>query len=255
MGQALAALNKSELAALEADWQVWAHDSQLPPGQAADGGDWRVWLVLGGRGAGKTRAGAEWVKGMALGEATFATEPVERIALVGETMADVRSVMVEGVSGLLAIHRPEDRPVFEPSKNRLTWRNGAVAQMFSAEGAEGLRGPQFGAAWCDEIAKWANATHAWDMLQFALRLGQRPQVVVTTTPKPVPIVKGLIEDERTVVSRASTTDNADNLAPTFIDEMRRRYARIIDPIPPPQAAAHILDQLAAEFLSPQRRTR
>lgn len=224
MGQALAALNASELAALEADWQVWAHDSQLPPQQAADGGDWRVWLVLGGRGAGKTRAGAEWVKGMALGEAPFATEPVERIALVGETMADVRSVMVEGVSGLLAIHRPEDRPVFEPSKNRLTWRNGAVAQMFSAEGAEGLRGPQFGAAWCDEIAKWANATHAWDMLQFALRLGQRPQVVVTTTPKPVPIVKGLIEDERTVVSRASTTDNADNLAPTFIDEMRRRYA-------------------------------
>ncbi|MEO1542996.1 MAG: terminase family protein [Pseudomonadota bacterium] len=224
LSEALAALNPTELEALQADWQVWAHDSQLPPTKAVDGGDWRVWLVLGGRGAGKTRAGAEWVKAMALGEAPFANAPVERIALVGETMADVRSVMVEGVSGLLAIHRAEDRPVFEPSKNRLTWRNGAVAQMFSAEGAEGLRGPQFGAAWCDEIAKWANATHAWDMLQFALRLGQCPQVVVTTTPKPVPVLKSLIGDERTVVSRASTTDNAENLAPTFIDEMRRRYA-------------------------------
>ncbi|MEO1282294.1 MAG: terminase family protein [Pseudomonadota bacterium] len=224
LSEALAALSPTELEALQADWQVWAHDSQLPPTKAVDGGDWRVWLVLGGRGAGKTRAGAEWVKAMALGEAPFANAPVERIALVGETMADVRSVMVEGVSGLLAIHRAEDRPVFEPSKNRLTWWNGAVAQMFSAEGAEGLRGPQFGAAWCDEIAKWANATHAWDMLQFALRLGQCPQVVVTTTPKPVPVLKSLIGDERTVVSRASTTDNAENLAPTFIDEMRRRYA-------------------------------
>lgn len=222
--EALAALTANELAALERDWQVWARDDQLPPWMARDGTDWRVWLVLGGRGAGKTRAGAEWVKAQALGEAPFASAPVGRIALVGETMADVRAVMVEGVSGLLAIHSPATRPVFEPSKNTLTWSNGAVAQMFSAEGAEGLRGPQFGAAWCDEIAKWREGKHAWDMLQFALRLGDRPQVVVTTTPKPVALLKELLDDERTVVSRASTIDNAGNLAPSFVAEMRRRYA-------------------------------
>ena len=108
-----------------------------------------------------------------------------RIALIGKTLADVRNVMVEGVSGLLAIHPRAERPLFEPSKRRLTWPNGAIAELFSADEPEGLRGPQFSAAWCDELAKWRGAEKAWDMLQFALRLGDAPQAVVTTTPRAI----------------------------------------------------------------------
>lgn len=222
--QALAQLSDDEIEAIYADWQLWAREDQLPPAQTAEGKPWSVWLLLGGRGAGKTRAGAEWIKAQALGLPPLAEKPAERIALVGETMADVRSVMVEGVSGLLAIHHAEERPLFEPSKMQLTWPNGTVAQMFSAENAEGLRGPQFAVAWCDEIAKWRNGESAWDMLQFALRLGERPQIVATTTPRPVPLLKRLMEDERTVVGRCSTTANRANLAPSFVDEITRRYA-------------------------------
>lgn len=207
------------------DWEVWARDDQLPPRDCdAAGGAWRTWLVLGGRGAGKTRAGAEWVRAQALGRAPFAHEPAMRIALVGETMQDVRSVMVEGVSGLLAIHADHERPLFEPSKALLTWPNGAVAQLYSATAPESLRGPQFAAAWCDEIAKWRSAEEVWDMLQFALRLGSRPRAVVTTTPRPVPILSKLMQLETTATSRSRTVDNAGNLAPAFLEEMQRRYA-------------------------------
>jgi len=131
--------------------------------------------------------------------------------------------MVEGPSGLLAVHEDRDRPVFEASRNRLRWSNGSEAYIYSAESAESLRGPQFGAAWCDELAKWRNGQMAWDMLQFSLRLGERPRVVVTTTPRPVPILKSLMADEQTVMSQVSTASNASNLAPTFVAEMRRRY--------------------------------
>lgn len=118
------------------------------PARAQGGGDWSTWLILGGRGAGKTRAGAEWVRGVAL------ADPKARIALVGETEHEVRSVMIEGVSGLLAIHRRRERPQWNPTRRRLQWKNGAVAEIFTAENYEGLRGPQFSAAWCDELAKW-----------------------------------------------------------------------------------------------------
>jgi phage terminase large subunit-like protein len=222
--QNLARLNDQQIAAIHSDWQIWARDDQLPPITTAQGAPWHVWLLLGGRGAGKTRAGAEWIKAQALGIAPLAQEPATRIALVGETMADVRGVMVEGISGLLAVHGDHERPNFEPSKMQLTWPNGAVAQMFSAENSESLRGPQFAVAWCDEIAKWRNGEAAWDMLQFGLRLGQHPHVVATTTPRPGSLLKRLLKDGATVVSRCSTTDNAANLAPAFIAEMTRRYA-------------------------------
>ncbi len=169
---------------------------------------WTTWLVLGGRGAGKTRAGAEWVRALALGKAPFTDEPVERIALVGETLHDVRSVMVEGISGLLAIHPDDERPVFEPSRNRISWPNGAVAQLFSAEDPDSLRGPQFGAAWADEIAKWRHGEATWDMLQLGLRLGARPRAVATTTPRPVPLLKRLLADPTVATTRARTADNA-----------------------------------------------
>nr|WP_246161579.1 terminase family protein [Segnochrobactrum spirostomi] len=185
-------------------------------------GDWTTWLVLGGRGAGKTRAGAEWVRAAVMGR--LGGPPAGRIALVGETLGDVRDVMIEGVSGLLAIHPRGERPTWQPSRRRLTWPNGAVAQGFSAEDPEGLRGPQFDAAWADEIAKWRHAEATWDMLQFGLRLGERPRQVATTTPRPVPLVKRLLADPRTAATRASTAMNAAFLAPGFLEAVVGRYA-------------------------------
>jgi len=212
-----------------ADWQVWARDDQLPPTSSpSDAPGWRTWLILGGRGAGKTRAGAEWVRGMALGHPETTGQPAgqtaQRIALVAETYHDARSVMVEGVSGILAVHGDIDRPRFEPSKNQLVWPNGSIAQLFSAEDPGSLRGPQFDAAWCDELAKWRRGEATWDMLQFALRLGKNPRQVVTTTPRNIPLLARLLAEPVTTVSRAPTTANAANLAASFVAEMRRRYA-------------------------------
>ena len=131
----------------------------------------RAGWCLGGRGAGKTRTGAEWVRGIALGLPGFSDKPVKRIALVGETLEDVRSVMIEGESGLLAIHPDSERPRFESSKRQLVWPNGSIAQMFSGNRPDGLRGPQFEAAWCDELCEWTYPQETFDMLQFCLRLG------------------------------------------------------------------------------------
>jgi phage terminase large subunit-like protein len=142
------------LEAIGADFDALAHDYQRPPQLANGGKPWTTWLILGGRGSGKTRAGAQWVRGLAL------NDPSARIALIGETKHDAREVMVEGVSGLLAVHRTDERPQWLPTRQRLEWRNGAVAQVFSAEEPEGLRGPQFSAAWLDELAKWRHANEA-----------------------------------------------------------------------------------------------
>lgn len=179
---------------------------------------------MGGRGAGKTRAGAEWVRGMALGKAPYATSASERIALIGETYSQAREVMVEGVSGLLAISPRWERPDWQPSRRRLEWPNGAVAQLFSASDPESLRGPQFSAAWCDELAKWNEADEAWDMLQFGLRLGSRPRQLVTTTPRPVPLLRRLLADPRSALTRMATAENAAHLAPEFLDTVVGRYA-------------------------------
>jgi phage terminase large subunit-like protein len=222
--QDLAELQESDIAFLAREWQILARDDQLPPPSLPSGEAWRVWLILGGRGSGKTRAGAEWVKAKALGLPPIARVPAKRIALVGETLAQVRQVMIEGVSGLLGLHEGDTRPVFEPSKMQLVWPNGAIAQVFSADNPESLRGPQFEAAWCDELAKWRRPDRSWDMLQFGLRLGDAPQAVVTTTPRPISLLKKLIGDPASVVTRAATADNAENLAPNFVAEMTRRYA-------------------------------
>jgi len=200
------------------DWEIWARNDQLPPP-----GAWRNWLILGGRGAGKTRAGAEWVRGVALGRRSFG-EAARNIALVGETLADVREVMIEGVSGLLAVHARHERPQWEPSRRRLEWNNGAVAYAFSADDPESLRGPQFDAAWCDELCKWRRADAAFDMLQFGLRLGAHPRSAITTTPRSLPLVKRLLADPATAISRAATRANALQLAPQFLAQMLERYA-------------------------------
>lgn len=181
-----------------------------------------TWLVVGGRGAGKTRLGAEWVNSMVRGFSPFASSKHFHIALVGETLADVRDVMIEGPSGIMTISR-HDRPRFEPSRRRLIWDSGAVAQIFSSEDPDSLRGPQFEAAWCDELAKWKHVDACFDMLQFGLRLGDMPRQIITTTPRPVPLLKRLLGDPAVMVTRMRSEENSDNLAPGFLGAMRGRY--------------------------------
>jgi predicted phage terminase large subunit-like protein len=205
------------------DWTTWARLNQLPTRDGREIAEFRVWLVLGGRGAGKTRCGAEWVRCQALGLSPLAAAPAQRIALIGPTIGQVRSVMIEGVSGLLNIHSAEQRPHFEPSLRRIVWANGAIAEMFSAEQPDSLRGPQFDTAWCDELAKWRYPEETWDMLQFGLRLGRAPRVVVTTTPRPMPLLKRLVEDDSTLLARTPTTDNRRFLAPQFLRDIEARY--------------------------------
>jgi phage terminase large subunit-like protein len=205
-------------------WELFWHKYQRPPLAAQGGEPWTTWLLLGGRGAGKTHAGAAWVRGVALGKPPYASEPIKRIALIGETEADVREVMIEGESGLLAVHGPGERPDWVRSRRRLEWKNGAVAQVFSAEDPDSLRGPQFGAAWLDEIAKWRHAEATFDMLQFGLRLGERPRQVITTTPRPIPLLKRLMRDPATALTHAPTRANAYFLAPAFLETIVARYA-------------------------------
>ncbi|TAH69294.1 MAG: ATP-binding protein [Rhodopseudomonas palustris] len=216
-------MSEAELGFLAAQWEVFAHDHQRPPLLAANGQPWLSWLLIGGRGAGKTRAGAEWVRAQALGLPPFADRAVARIALVGETEHDVREVMIEGVSGLLAVHPRQQRPSWQPSRKRLQWPNGAVAQAFSADDPESLRGPQFGCAWSDELAKWRYAEAAFDMLQFGLRLGAQPRQLITTTPRPIALLKRLMAAPSSAVTRAPTRANAFNLAPGFLQSVMERY--------------------------------
>ena len=205
------------------DWRLWGRDDQLAPILTRRGQPWHTWLVLGGRGSGKTRAGAEWVRAQALHLDDLSDRRSHRIALIGETIGQVRSVMIEGLSGLLSIHRHAERPKLEASRNQLIWPNGTIAQMFAADDPDSLRGPQFDAAWCDELCKWRVPDYAWDTLQFALRLGELPQCVVTTTPRSIPLLKRILGDDATATSRSRTADNARYLARAFLAEMRRRY--------------------------------
>lgn len=202
--------------AYEASWHKWARDEQLAPP-----GDWTVWLVMAGRGFGKTRAGAEWVREIAEADGSA------RFALVGANFAETRMVMVEGESGLLSIAPPNNRPVWEPSLKRLRWPGGAEAYLYSAAEPEGLRGPQHSHSWCDEIAKWSNnagqAEAAWDNLKMGLRLGSAPKIIATTTPRPVPLVRALVKDSGTVITRGSTKDNVANLPAAFIKVMEADY--------------------------------
>ncbi|MEM1300960.1 MAG: terminase family protein [Pseudomonadota bacterium] len=194
-------------------------EHQLPPV-----GDWRSWVIMGGRGAGKTRAGAEWVRSEVEGATPLAPGRSKAVALVGETFDQVREVMVFGDSGILACSPPDRVPEWQATRRRLVWPNGAVAWAFSAQEPEALRGPQFDAAWVDEIAKWRKAGEVWDMLQFALRLGQAPRQVVTTTPRNEPTLKRILGLPSSVVTSAPTEANRANLAASFLQDVRARYA-------------------------------
>jgi len=200
-------------------FEFWALDHQMPPE-----GDWRAWVILGGRGAGKTRAGAEWVRAQVEGARPMDRGRCQRLAIVGETLDQAREVMVFGESGILACSPPDRRPDWIASRRLLQWPNGAEAQIFSAHDPEALRGPQFDGAWVDELAKWPKAQDTWDMLQFGLRLGDLPQVCVTTTPRNVLVLKDLLSRDSTVITHAATEANRANLAPSFLAEVQARYA-------------------------------
>ena len=197
---------------MDAAFEAWSADGQLQPVEDA----WRVWLMMAGRGFGKTRAGAEWVHRLAWGR------PV-RIALVGASIDEARAVMVEGVSGILSIaRRKRQRVKWEPSLGRLTWPRGSIAQLYSGDHADGLRGGEHHFAWCDELAKWREADAAWDNLQMGLRAGIRPRALVTTTPRPIALIERIRSDPRTVVSGGSTRVNI-NLPTTFVEAMVDAY--------------------------------
>lgn len=213
-------LTDAECDQLLHDWRFLARKEQVaPPGQ------WLAWTYLGGRGAGKTRSGAEWVRERLKAGAG-------RIGLIAPTAGDARDVMVEGVSGILAVSWANDRtaagvhlgrPIYEPSKRRLSWANGAIGTLFSAEEPERLRGPQHDTIWADELAAWFEPRAAWDMAMFGLRLGSDPRAMVATTPKPLPIIREMVSDKRNVVSRGTTWSNRAHLAKSFFDQVVAKY--------------------------------
>ena len=205
------------------DWSVWGRPEQQTPI-----GDWNIWAYIAGRGAGKTRTAAEWVRE----EAKYTTTGQRRFALVARTAADVRDVIVEGESGIMNVTPPSERPLYEPSKRRLTWPNGNTATCFTADEPDSLRGPQFTHAWGDEIAAWrqtpdAAGMTAFDNLRVGTRLGSQPKIMVTTTPKRVPLLYKLIEESKTgrvVITRGSTLDNSGNLSGAYLDAITGVYA-------------------------------
>ncbi len=215
----LASLSENALLALPWMFEFWALPHQLPPD-----GAWKTWVIMGGRGAGKTRAGAEWVRAQVEGAEPLDLGLARRIALVGETVDQVREVMVFGDSGILACSPPDRRPEWQASRNQLVWPNGAVAQVFSAHQPDSLRGPQFDAAWVDELAKWKKGQETWDQLQFALRLGDNPRQVVTTTPQNVAVLKAILKNPSTVKTHAPTEANRAYLAASFLEEVQARFA-------------------------------
>jgi phage terminase large subunit-like protein len=221
LGQLLTELHPRQIRLLGQDWGLRAKPFQYPPRLSQAGLAWTIWLFLGGRGAGKTRAGAEWVAASPSACAIL-RRPVGRIALVGETGRCVRHVMVEGVSGVLAAHAHRERPRWLPSRRRLVWPNGAVAQVFSAEDPDSLRGPQFEAAWCDELAKWRYADATWNMLQFGLRLGERPAPAGDDDAAADPAAAPLLADPRAASRAPARMPTRRHLAPDFLAEMEER---------------------------------
>lgn len=206
-------LSPAEIEALVFNWPLWARDKQLiPPGDW-----WEVWAIIAGRGFGKTRTGAEAAREMV-------NQGYRYIALVGRTAADVRNVMIEGESGLLSVFPKSQRPEYQPSKRQIRFHTGAIGFTYSGDKPDQLRGPQHDFAWCDEVAAW-RYPESWDQVQFGLRLGKRPLAVVTTTPRPTPLMKSIIKDKKTVLTVGSTFENSANLAPSALEKLKRKYEK------------------------------
>ena len=193
-------------------WPLWARPDQLPPRRT----EWAVWLLMGGRGMGKTRAGAEWI-------IEREAKGYKRFGLIGETANDCRKIIVEGPSGILACAPPWNRPNYEPDNRQILWPSGARADLFSGDSPDQLRGPNFDTIWADELAKWRYPQEAMDTVDLALRLGQNPQTVITTTPRPIPILRRYLKNPLCEVSQGSTYANRANLSERFIERLRERY--------------------------------
>lgn len=209
-------------------WWFWGRKEQFAPP-----GNWSTWLILAGRGFGKTRTGSEWLRDNMCGSTPLTGGRWRHVALIAETAADARDVMVgdgkapsdpTAGSGVLQVHPKDFLPHYEPSKRRLTWPNGAAATLYNAVEPDQLRGPQHDAAWCDELCKWRYARETWDQLQFGLRTGLDPRVLISTTPKPTLLLKEIIKESGTVITRGATSDNSANLAGKFLARIEAKYA-------------------------------
>lgn len=240
-------MTEADLLMLFYEWRFWSRPAQVSPI-----GDWYIWLILAGRGWGKTKTAVQW----AIEEVMMGRK--KRLALVARTAADVRDVLVEGESGILASSPPYFRPSYEPSKRRLTWPNGAVATTFSADEPNLLRGPQFDGALCDELAAW-RYSEAWDMLQFGVRLGRHPQIVASTTPRPTTLIKELVGDARNdprtgaiinpngrvYITKGHSFENRLNLADSFFDVITKKYEGT--QLGRQELAAELLDDIAGSL--------
>jgi phage terminase large subunit-like protein len=203
----MAKLSTEQQAELRYNWEFWARPAQLEPE-----GDWRTWLALAGRGFGKTEIGAQWIRKRVI-------EGARMIALVAETQKDLEEVMIPR---LLKVTPDSEAPDVRYKPVRIRWPNGAIAYGYNGTEPDQLRGPEFDTAWVDELAKYSKARETWDMLQFTMRRGT-PRMLVTTTPRPIPIIKDIMSKPATVVTRGKTIDNADNLAPEFMEDIMSKY--------------------------------
>lgn len=217
------AIGPANVNRLVQSWRAVARPEQLPPA-----GDWSVWFIQAGRFWGKTRTGAEWTNQLARRAAQWIRDGIIRpeeaeIHLVGATAADVRDVMVRGPAGIMRCSTRDFQPVYKPSSRRIDWPGGAFALLFSGQEPERLRGPQGIGCWADELPAWQYPEDTWDNLQFGLRLGRNPQTVVTTTPRPIKLVKDLLKERGTVVTRGRSSDNAKNVSAQAIARLYDKY--------------------------------
>ncbi|TPW26049.1 ATP-binding protein [Pararhizobium mangrovi] len=242
----MASLSDEQAQELLWDWRFWARPNQIAPS-----GDWLTWLALAGRGFGKTEAGAQWVR-------ERVAQGHRSIALVAETQKDLEEVMV---ARIIAIHPPKEAPTVRYKPVRLTWPNGAIALGYNGTEPNQLRGPEFDTAWVDELAKYRYARETWDMLQFTMRAGEDPRVFVTTTPRPIPVLREIIKDATTVISRGSTFDNAGNLPAQFLAKLKTRYegtrlgrqelnAEVLDDVPGALWTRGMIDAARANVVVP-----
>ena len=210
LARLLSSMTNAQALACLYDWPIWAREKQLPPRW-----NWTIWLILSGRGFGKTRTGAEWVREQV-------KKGARRVAIVGATAADARDVMIEGDSGILSVCPPDEKLEYEPSKRRVTWENGAIASVYTADEPDRLRGPQHDIAWLDELAAWRYMRESWDNIMMGLRTGQS-QAVATTTPRPLDLLRELIKRDDVAVVRGSTYENMENLSPAFKKQVLEQY--------------------------------
>jgi phage terminase large subunit-like protein len=249
-------LRELDLDLLNWDWSFWGRPAQQEPATnpRTEDGKWNTWLILAGRGYGKTRAGSEWVRKVMTGRTPHSRGRYGRLAIIGETSADCRDVLVEGDGGILAVHPPAFRPAYTRSLRKLEWPNGATAHLYNAVEPDQLRGPEHEAAWCDELAKWRYVQETYDQLQFGLRLGNDPRQLITTTPRPIEIIRKLKKDPRTVLTSGTTYENRSNVSPAFLTTIVNRYegtrlgrqellAEVLDDVPGALWTRAMLDAL------------